>query len=159
VRSLVRSLKIKNMYFIDFPSKIITGIREVDIDALKCHEEVVEERLRSFINYLQSLEGDLLISSILVCDKTMMIVDGHHRYHALKYFGIQKVPVTFVDYNSHLIKAYFDDRIFKNEIIDTVNEGKLLPAKSSKHVIWDDKSKKFKPVLLISTLWHFNLNK
>ncbi len=157
MRSLVRSLKIKNMYFIDFPSEIITGIREVEIDALKCHEEVVEERLRSFINYLQSLEGDILISSILVCDKTMMIVDGHHRYHALKYFGIQKVPVTFVHYESHLIKAYFDDRILKIEIIDTVNEGKLLPPKSSKHVIWDDRKKTYAPILMLSTIWNFTL--
>jgi hypothetical protein len=145
------------MFFIDFPLEIITGIREVDIDALICHEEVVEERLGSLINYLKSLEGNILISSIVVCDKTMMIVDGHHRYHAFKCFGIQKVPVTFVDYNSDLIKAYFDDRISKIEIIDTVNEGKLLPPKSSKHVIWDDRKKTYAPILMLSTIWNFTL--
>ena len=146
------------MFFIDFPTGIITGIREVDIDALKCHEEVVEERLRSFIYYIQSLEGDILISSIIVCDKTMMIVDGHHRYHALKFFGIQKVPVTLVDYDSHLIKAYFDDRILKSEIIDTVNDGKLLSPKSSKHVVWDDRKKVYKPILMLSSTWNFTLD-
>jgi hypothetical protein len=146
------------MYFIDFPSEIITGIKEVDNDTLKCHEEVVEERLSSFINYLQSLEGDILISSIIVCDKTMMIVDGHHRYHALKFFGIQKVPVTFVNYDSSFIKAYFDDRILKSEITNTVKNGLLLSPKSSKHVVWDNRKKNYAPILMLSTIWNFNLN-
>ena len=87
-----------------------------------------------------------------------MIVDGHHRYHAFKFFGIKKIPVTFINYNSSLIKAYFDDRILKNEIINIVNQGNLLSPKSSKHVIWDDKLKVFKPIILISSLWHFNID-
>ncbi len=146
------------MYFIDFPAEIITSIQEVDINILKCHEEVVEDRLNSFVNYLQTLEDNILISSIIVCDKTMIIVDGHHRYHAFKFFRIKKIPVTFVNYDSPCIKAYFDDRILKTEIIKTVNQGKLLPPKSSRHVIWDNKSKTQKPILLISSLWHFNLD-
>ncbi len=159
VRRLVRILKNKNMYFIDFPLEIVTSIQEVNIDTLKCHEQVVEDRLNSFINYLQSLEGDILISSIIVCDKTMMIVDGHHRYHAYKFFGIKKIPVTFVNYDSSLIKAYFDDRILKSEVINMVNQGNLLSPRSSKHVIWDDKLKVYKPIILISSLWHFNIDK
>ncbi len=146
------------MYFIDFPSEIVTSIQEVDIDLLKCHEEVVGDRLRSFINYLESLEGDILMSSIIVCDKTMMIVDGHHRYQALKFFGIKKVPVTFVKYDSHLIKAYFDDRILKSEIINKVDQGKLLSPKSTKHVVWDNRKKNYVPILMLSSIWNFNLN-
>jgi hypothetical protein len=150
-------LKNKNVYFIDFPSDIVTSIQEVNIDILKCHEEVVEDRLNSLINYLKSLEVDILISSIIVCDKTMMIVDGHHRYHAFKFFGIKKIPVTFINYNSSSIKAYFDDRLLKSEIISIVNQGKLLSPKSTKHVIWDNKSKTLKPLILISSLWHLNI--
>ncbi len=150
--------KSKIMYFVNFPSEIITGIQEVDINILKCHEEVVQERLSSFINYLQSLEGDILISSIVVCDKTMIIVDGHHRYHALKFFGVQKVPVTFVNYDSCFIKAYSDDRILKSEITNTVNKGLLLSPKSSKHVVWDHIKKVYSPILMLSSIWNFNLN-
>ncbi|WP_439506878.1 ParB N-terminal domain-containing protein [Sediminibacterium sp.] len=146
------------MYFIDFSNDVVTSIGEVNIDALKCHEEVVEDRLNSFVNYLQTLEGDILISSIIVCSKSMMIIDGHHRYHALKQFGIKKIPVTFINYSSPSIKAYFDDRILKSDIINIVNQGKLLPPKSSKHVIWDNRKKKYMPILLLSSIWNFNLN-
>jgi hypothetical protein len=145
------------MYFIDFPSEIVTSVQEVDIESLICHEEVVEDRLESFINYLNTLEGDILISSIIVCNETKIIVDGHHRYHALKQFGIKRIPVTFIKYNSPEIKAYYDDRILKSEILEIVNTGKLLPPKSSKHVIYDKDKKIYMPILLLSSMWYFNL--
>jgi hypothetical protein len=147
------------MYFIDFDTDVVTGIEEVDIGILRCHEEVVEERLNSLISYLKSLEEDLLISTIIVCNKSMIIIDGHHRYHALKILGIKKVPVTFINYNSSNIKAYFDDRILKSDVINIVNANKLLPPKSTKHVIFDLKSNDFCPLLLISSIWYMNLNK
>lgn len=146
------------MYFIDFPLEIVSSLQEVDIDILKCHEEVVEDRLHSFIDYLKTLEDDVLIASIIVCDETNIIVDGHHRYHALKYLGFNKIAVTFIKYNSPEIKAYFDDRILKNQIIDIVKSGKLLSPKSSKHVIWDKVSEKYMPILLLSSMWSCNFN-
>jgi hypothetical protein len=146
------------MYFIDFPSEIVSGIQEVDIDILKCHEQVVEDRLSSFVNYIKTLEGEVLISSIIVCDKSMIIIDGHHRYHALKFFGINKIPVTFVKYDSPFIRAYFDDRILKSDVVKTVNQGFLLSPKSTKHVIWDAKKNAYMPILMLSSVWNFNLN-
>jgi hypothetical protein len=146
------------MYFIDIPSEVVTSIQEVEINLLLCHENVVEDRLNSYISYLKTLEGDLLISSIIVCDKSMIIIDGHHRYHALKQFGVINVPVTFVNYNHPYIKAYFDDRILKTKIIETVNSGELLPPKSSKHVIWDKNKKVYQPILLLSSIWHLKLD-
>jgi uncharacterized protein (DUF1015 family) len=146
------------MYFINFPSDIVTSLSEINIDFLKCHEEVVESRLNSFLNYLQALEGDILVSSIIVCSETHIIIDGHHRYHALKKLGLSKVPVTFVNYQSESIKAYFDDRLLKNDIIEIVKKGNLLPPKSSKHVIWDERKKVYMPILMLSCIWSFNLN-
>ena len=145
------------MHFIDFQCEIITKVEEVDIDTLICHEDVVEDRLNSLVSYLNTLEGELIISSIIVCDLSMIIIDGHHRYHALKQFGLKRVPVTFVKYNSPEISAYFDDRVSKKQVIEIVNNGKLLPPKSTKHVIWDKKSNKYMPILLLSTLWYCNL--
>ena len=145
------------MYFVDFPLEIVTSIKEVRLEDLRCHEEVVGNRLSSFIEYLKTLDGDVLMSSIIVCDETMIIVDGHHRYHALKHFGVRKIPVTFIKYNSPQIKAYYDDRISKSEIVDIVNSGKLLSPKSSKHVIFDNKQKIYVPILLLSSMWYFNI--
>jgi len=70
---------------------------------------------------------------------------------------LKKIPVTFIKYDFPEIKAYNDDRILKHEIIDIVNAGKVLPPKSSKHVIWDKRSNKYMPILLLSALWYCNL--
>jgi hypothetical protein len=146
------------MYFIDISPEIITGTQEVDIEVLQCHEEVVEDRLSTFINYLKTLEGDFFIPSIIVCDKSNIIIDGHHRYHALMRYGVKKVPVTYIKYSSPEIKAYYDDRISKSEIIKVVNKGQLLSPKSSKHVIWDKSKKEYKPILLLASIWHINIS-
>ena len=145
------------MYFLEFNNKVISSIDVVKIEKLKCHEQVVKERLNSLKFYLHSLENDILISSIIVCNKTQTIIDGHHRFHALKDLGFDKIPVTYINYQANEIKAYFDDRISKKEILRASDSGNLLPPKSSKHVVYDTKSKQYKPILLLSSIYHLSL--
>lgn len=116
-------------YYISLPSKLITSIDEVDLNLLKPHEMVEEIHLNSFINYFKRLEGEIVIPSIIVCNKTMTIIDGHHRYHALKLLGTKKIPVTFINYNSKLIKAFYDDRILKNRLLTLLKKKNYLRQK------------------------------
>ena len=146
------------MYFVEFCSDIISSLDLVNIERLKCHEQVVQNRLNSLKFYLQSLDNDILVSSIIVCDKTNTIIDGHHRFHALKELGFNEIPVTFINYNVSEIKAYYDDRISKDEILHASESGNLLLPKSSKHVIFDYKSKEYKPILLLSSIYHLSLD-
>jgi hypothetical protein len=145
------------MSFISHFSDLVLSVEEVDIDSLYPHEKVVDSRLFSFINYLKSLEGELFVSSLIVCYKTNVLIDGHHRYHAFKYFGINKVPVTYIDYENLIVRPYFDNRISKEEIISKALCNNLLPPKSSKHVIYDEASYKYHSVLLLSSIWSFNI--
>jgi len=144
------------MYFLDFDQKIIKDLKSVSFNSLKCHEEVLFERKESLIFYLKSLTPDLIVPSLIVCVETNTIIDGHHRFHALKELGLSSVPVTFIDYHSNLIKPYFDDRISKNEIVKAARDSCLLPPKSSKHVIFDSNSKNWVPIHLISSLYSYN---
>lgn len=146
-------------YYISLPSKLITSIDEVDLNLLKPHEMVEEIHLNSFINYFKRLEGEIVIPSIIVCNKTMTIIDGHHRYHALKLLGTKKIPVTFINYNSKLIKAFYDDRILKKQVINFVKEEKLFAPKTTKHVVFDSKSKEYKPIILLSSIWYLKTEK
>lgn len=147
------------MYFLNFDHQIITSLEEVDVASLKCHEHVVKERLNSLKLYLFSLEGDILISSIIVCNKTNTIIDGHHRYHALKEMGFELIPVTYINYEAIDIKAYFDDRISKSEILSASESGNFLPPKSSKHVVLDKNKNQYKPIILLSSMYHLTATK
>ncbi len=146
-----------DMYFLEFDQKIIKNLKTVRFDTLRCHEEVIFERKESLIFYLKSLMPDLIVPSLIACIETNTIIDGHHRFHALKELGLQSVPVTFIDYQSKLIKPYFDDRISKYEILKASKDLCLLPPKSSKHVIYDSDSQKWVPIHLISSLYSYSI--
>ena len=141
------------MFSISIKNEIISKVKFIDIELLKCHEQVVLERKESLVSYLKSLNPEILISSLIVCDQTNMIIDGHHRYSAMKELGINIVPVTYVKYQSDFIKTHVDNRISKDEILHASLTNKLLEPKSSKHLIYDNDSKTWKPIILISTLF------
>lgn len=140
------------MYHIDNKNDYISSIKEVDVKLLKCHENVIKNRVDSLITYLKKQEEDFLISSILVCKDTNTIIDGHHRYHALCALGFSKIPVTFINYSSSYIKAHFNDSVLKEDILNAANSGVLLPPKSSKHIVYVKKNEMWLPIILISTI-------
>ena len=140
------------MYYINDKISFTTGIKEVNLTSLNCHEHVINDRLNAYINYIKSLDNNLLISSIIVCNKTNTIIDGHHRYHALKFLEYSCIPVTYINYESINIKAHINDIISKKEILFASQSGKLLSPKSSKHVFYHEKTKLWYPIILISTL-------
>ena len=145
------------MYFLGIPQKLIIELKTVRFNQLKCHEEVIFERKESLLIYLKSLMPDLIVPSLIVCVDTNTIIDGHHRYHALKELGLEYIPVTFIDYQSNLVKPYFDDRISKNTILKASKDAVLLPPKSSKHIIYDSNSENWHPIHTISSLFSYSL--
>ena len=109
------------------------------IEELKQHEEIRPE-------YLEALKNEILSDGILkmpICidRKTYIILDGHHRLHALKRIGCRKIPVVMVEYQSPEIKVIpwrEGEMITKERIIDTALSGKRMPSKTSKHMIFLD---------------------
>ena len=65
-----------------------------------------------------------------------MIIDGHHRYTALKELGYKKAPVTLVNYFSDKIITDEKDSFSKNEIISNSKKGNLYEPKSTRHLIF-----------------------
>ena len=145
------------MFSIVVDEKLISSIELINVDDLKPHEHVVLDRKKALVSYLKSISPEILISSLIVCSKTNTIIDGHHRFFALKELGFNTIPVTLVDYNSDLIKPHIDDRITKNEILQAANLKKYLEPKSSKHLIFEEKTGVWKPIILISSLFSLNL--
>jgi len=108
----------------------------VDLVELKEHEEIRPE-------YLEQLKDEILADGILkmpiAVDKTTYIIlDGHHRLHALKKIGCRRIPVILFDYQSSEIEVVphrDGETVTKEMVIQTALKGRRMPPKTSKHMI------------------------
>jgi hypothetical protein len=108
----------------------------VDLVALKEHEQIRPD-------YLEELKDEILSDGILkmpiAVDKTTYIIlDGHHRLHALKKIGCRRIPVILFDYQSPEIEVvpYRDgETVTKEMVIQTALAGRRMPPKTSKHMV------------------------
>ena len=147
------------MYSIDFNADIIKGLELIDVDLICPHEKIIEKNTSTISNFLKSFNEYIILSSILCCSKTMVIIDGHHRFFSLKKLGFKKIPVTKIDYFSSDIKTSMDQKYSKDQIIDHGINGTLLEPKSTSHLVYCKKSKKWQPIMLLSSLFKIEVNK
>ena len=147
------------MYSIDFNTDIIKGLELIDVDLIYPHEKIIEKNTSTISNFLKSFNEYIILSSILCCSKTMVIIDGHHRFFSLKKLGFKKIPVTKIDYFSSDIKTSMEQKYSKDQIIDHGINGTLLEPKSTSHLVYCNKSKKWQPIMLLSSLFKIEVNK
>lgn len=141
------------MYSISFSKNLVKEIGLINSSSIFPHEKVVSEKTKLLINYLESFNNSIIISSILCCSKSMVIIDGHHRFFALKSIGFEKIPVTFLNYFSDEIKTDKNNSISKNSIIKSGLEKNFFEPKSTNHLVFCNKTKIWQPVILLSSLF------
>ena len=141
------------MYSIDFDNSLVKGVELLDINMLNPHEKIIEKKKTSLAKFIKSYENYYIISSIVCCDQTLLIIDGHHRYFALKELGFKKVPVTLVDYQSDSIRTGKKNALSKEYIINIGKSSDLLEPKSTEHAIYCNRSKNWEPIILLSSMF------
>ena len=146
--------KFSNMYSIEFDTDIIKAVELMDINLLNPHEKIIKKKKTKLTKFIKSFDEYYIISSILCCHKSHVIIDGHHRYFALKELGFKNVPVTKVDYSSDLISTGVDGNgIPKDQIIEKGVSNDLFEPKSTQHLIYCSRSKSWHPIILLSTMF------
>ena len=146
------------MYSIDFDKNLIKDVKLVEIKLLNPHEKVIEKKKSSLAKFIKSYENYYIISSIVCCHKSMLIIDGHHRYTALKELGVKKIPVTLINYSNKDIRTTDNNSILKEDLIRNAKKNKLYSPKSTKHSVFCNQSKLWSPITLLSTLFELRIN-
>lgn len=104
---------------------------------LKQHEMIEESHLKNLFNQIK--KDDFISDPIIVDKNTMIILDGHHRYNAIKRMDLRSSPVYLVDYKSEKIKVTSwkkgKNNITKELVINAGLSGNLLKPKTSRHII------------------------
>jgi len=103
---------------------------------LRRHEKTDPQRLASL---KAEIKCDGILKKPIVADvKTNVVLDGHHRISALQELGCSKIPVIFVDYQSHKIgvRDWVSGReCSKSKVVEAALKGELLPPKSTWHYV------------------------
>lgn len=116
-------------------TRAISKISFVDVKELKEHEEIDSFRLDEVYDSILISES---VYPIIVDLNSNVILDGHHRYNALKRLGIQTIPSYLIDYNSESIQVdswRSDFKVTKNDVVRVGKSDNLFPPKTSKHII------------------------
>ncbi|MHB8584374.1 MAG: ParB N-terminal domain-containing protein [Thermoplasmatota archaeon] len=107
----------------------------VEVGSLLPHEEVVESRVELLVT---TIERDGVVRVPVVADaKTHVILDGHHRYEALRRLGARRVPVALVDYRDTRIHVESwrtnETPPTKDQVIAHAKARKLYAPKTTRH--------------------------
>ena len=145
------------MYSIKVDKDIVVAIKELDVDIIMPHEKVLLDKKDILKNNLKYKDEYIIISTILICSKSNMIIDGHHRYTALKELGYKKIPVTLINYFSDKIITGKNETLLKKDIISNSQNNNLYEPKTTKHLIYCNESKKWHPITLISSLYNLSV--
>jgi hypothetical protein len=111
-------------------------IKLILISKLKPHEEIIPENLKKIKNEIY--EKGYLANPVIIDQKNLIILDGHHRVKALELLGYKKVPAYMVDYYAKGLKVFprrSEISISKNIVIAKALTGEVFPHKTTKHLI------------------------
>ena len=131
-------------------SKLVIERTSILHNELIPHEKVSLRGINKFKNYIYVFNSKIILPSILVCNKTNVIIDGHHRFHVIKLLKVDQIPVSLIDYNSDLILTNEKNSLSKKEIIKSAKNNKIFPPRTSKHLI--NFKKHCFPLIIISDL-------
>ncbi len=117
--------------------RLRASLEILDIFSLRPHERTQLSLLRRTVREIVR-EGRIRLP-VLVEREHLVILDGHHRYEALKRIGCRKIPCYVVDYDSKEIglttwPGAVVDRVTKEEVVEHGLLGQLFPPKTTRHL-------------------------
>ncbi len=111
------------------------AFRLVPVASLHPHEQFDEGDVERLVKEIRS-QG-LVREPIWIAGAEGVILNGHHRYEALRRLGVRRVPAWVVDYSNSAMELNRwnpGPSLEKAEVLRRAREGVLFPPKTSRHV-------------------------
>ena len=128
--------------------------RLIEPGALRPHEDVDMDRVRSLAEEIRLAES--FYPPVLVDEATLVILDGHHRWHASGLLGLTVLPCYAVAYlhepSIRVISRRTEIAITKLDVVAMGLSGRTYPYKTTRHVY--DLPEALEPVPLTALASH-----
>jgi hypothetical protein len=134
--------RFQEQYVFDqIPDVVDTPLKYIRADKLRPFEEPMEEKIKLVEKHIVA---KMPIPSVLI-SKDHIVLDGHHRLHAISNLGLEMVPCTVIEVESPMVSTGSSE-VTKERIIELVSTGQKAPSKSTRFTV------NGKPLLLLATL-------
>jgi hypothetical protein len=104
------------------------------LDQLREHEEIDVGDLEHLVVILRT--AGVVQEPLLVAEHSYVILNGHHRYRALRAMGATGAPAWLIDYDDARValgRWSPGPPITKAEVVDRARSGRLFPPKTTRH--------------------------
>lgn len=110
----------------------------VDVSKLHIHEEIQPDLLERVLDEIK--DDGYVKRPILVAAEHYVILDGHHRYAALKQLGCRRIPCYIIDYYSDAVELKLWPTakvrsVTKDEVIRHGLADKPYTPKTTRHIV------------------------
>jgi hypothetical protein len=118
--------------------RLRASLEVLDIRVPKPHEQTRPELLSELLEEI-ARDGVLKVP-VLVEREHHVILDGHHRWEALRRLGCRRIPAYVVDYASEEISlttwpGATVATVTKGEVVAHGVKGDLFPPKTTRHLL------------------------
>jgi len=111
----------------------------IPIKSVRIHEKTTPKLGK----LLTQIKQDGYVIPVVVDRKYHVLLDGHHRYAALKKLGYKKIPAYLVDYSKvKVVTRRQNVEITREIVIKRALSSKPFPPKTTRHIY----SKKWRTV-------------
>jgi len=119
-------------------ARLGAALEILDIRQVRPHERTREDLLEQLLAEIPR-DGELRLP-VLVEREHHVILDGHHRYEALRRLGCRRIPAYVVDYASEEIglttwPGAIVATVTKAEVVAHGLAGNLFPPKTTRHLL------------------------
>ena len=108
----------------------------IPTERLKVHEEVRPELVAELVERIR--RDGFVLEPIWVARGSDVVLNGHHRFAALRAIGAQRIPAWVFDYDSEaVVLERWDDGppLTKSEVVARARSGRPYPPKTTKHLV------------------------
>ncbi len=107
----------------------------VPLDRLRPHEAIDETAVQAIIADLHIRR--VFREPIWIARDSNVILNGHHRWAAMRAIGARRIPAWVFDYlgddTIHLDRWTPGEPISKSEVVEAGETGRLFPPKTTRH--------------------------